>query len=242
MNRRGDLPPASSCSAWSAEIAEDGAAALALWRAAPHAPPSVLLDLHMPVLDFGFGLASCDPRRRSRARPGAHRTFIAVTADALKGEDAPLLGCGHGRCSVLQTGVGRCARPRARTLDSGPPRGRRGFGRGLPARCSIRRRCAGLFGVGRRFAGVVQMLRRNRHAREVAALRGGSRTPLELAACAHRLKRSGAGGRGTFDRRAGGPRRGGCPRPATSRARGGLRSVAWMPLLAETLRVMRSVV
>ncbi len=55
----------------SADIAEDGAAALALWRKARHAV--VLLDLHMPVLD-GFGLADVDPTRggatRSAAQPG----------------------------------------------------------------------------------------------------------------------------------------------------------------------------
>ena len=67
----------------SADIAEDGAAALALWRNRRHAV--VLLDLHMPVLD-GFGLA--DAIRREEAKLDLSRTgLIAVTADALKGED-----------------------------------------------------------------------------------------------------------------------------------------------------------
>ncbi len=68
----------------AAEVAEDGAAALALWREAPHG--LVLLDLHMPVLD-GFGLAAAI--RSDEAVRGMPRTgLIAVTADALKGEDA----------------------------------------------------------------------------------------------------------------------------------------------------------
>ncbi len=67
----------------SADIAEDGAAALAFWRNRRHVV--VLLDLHMPVLD-GFGLA--DAIRREEAKRDLPRTgLIAVTADALKGED-----------------------------------------------------------------------------------------------------------------------------------------------------------
>src|SRR6185312_2143896 len=74
----------------SADIAEDGATALALWRKAPHAV--VLLDLHMPVLD-GFGLAKAI--RREEAKCGLSRTgLIAVTADALKGEDARCFAAG----------------------------------------------------------------------------------------------------------------------------------------------------
>ncbi len=74
----------------SAEIAEDGAAALALWRKAPHAV--VLLDLHMPVLD-GFGLAKAI--RHEEAKRGLPRTgLIAVTADAMKGKDTRCFAAG----------------------------------------------------------------------------------------------------------------------------------------------------
>jgi signal transduction histidine kinase/ActR/RegA family two-component response regulator/HPt (histidine-containing phosphotransfer) domain-containing protein len=74
----------------SAEIAEDGAAALALWRSAPH--DVVLLDLHMPVLD-GFDLAKAI--RREEAKRDLPRTgLIAVTADALKGEDVRCFAAG----------------------------------------------------------------------------------------------------------------------------------------------------
>ncbi|HEY5301709.1 MAG TPA: ATP-binding protein [Acetobacteraceae bacterium] len=74
----------------SAEIAEDGAAALALWRKARHTV--VLLDLHMPVLD-GFGLAASIRREEARHRL-PRSLLIAVTADALKGEDARCFAAG----------------------------------------------------------------------------------------------------------------------------------------------------
>jgi len=74
----------------SADVARDGAAALALWRKARHSV--VLLDLHMPVLD-GFGLAASI--RREEARRHLPRSLlIAVTADALKGEDARCFAAG----------------------------------------------------------------------------------------------------------------------------------------------------
>jgi len=74
----------------SADVAEDGAAALALWRKTHHWV--VLLDLHMPVLD-GFGLAQAI--RREEGLQNLPRTgLIAVTADALKGEDARCFAAG----------------------------------------------------------------------------------------------------------------------------------------------------
>jgi len=74
----------------SADVAEDGAAALARWRQAHHSV--ILLDLHMPVLD-GFGLA--DAIRREETTHHLPRTgLIAVTADVLKGEDARSFAAG----------------------------------------------------------------------------------------------------------------------------------------------------
>ncbi len=74
----------------SAETAEDGEAALALWRRAHHAV--VLLDLHMPMLD-GFGLAQAI--RRDEAKHGLPRSgLVAVTADALKGQDTRCFAAG----------------------------------------------------------------------------------------------------------------------------------------------------
>ena len=74
----------------SAETAEDGAAALVQWRQAQH--DVILLDLHMPVLD-GFGLAKAI--RREEAKRGLPRTaLVAVTADAMKGEDTRCYAAG----------------------------------------------------------------------------------------------------------------------------------------------------
>jgi signal transduction histidine kinase/DNA-binding NarL/FixJ family response regulator len=68
----------------AAEMAADGAQGLALWRAGRHRV--ALVDLHMPVMD-GLDMARAI-RREEAAAPGAGRTaLIAVTANALKGED-----------------------------------------------------------------------------------------------------------------------------------------------------------
>ncbi|MGX9965769.1 PAS-domain containing protein [Roseomonas sp. F4] len=67
-----------------ADMAEDGAQGLAQWRAKRHR--LVLVDLHMPVMD-GLDLARAI-RRDEAAQPELGRAaLIAVTANALKGED-----------------------------------------------------------------------------------------------------------------------------------------------------------
>ena len=84
------IAPPARTAGLSADIAEDGAAALALWQKTHHA--IILLDLHMPVLD-GFGLA--EAIRREEAKPILPRSaLIAVTADALEGEDTRCLAAG----------------------------------------------------------------------------------------------------------------------------------------------------
>ena len=121
----------------SAEIAEDGAAALAKWRKAPH--DVVLLDLHMPVLD-GFGLAKAI--RHEEAKRGLPRTaLVAVTADAMKGKDARCLRRGHGRIRD-EAGFDRRAGSHARALGAKSGRDASGRATRLTARFSIRRRCA----------------------------------------------------------------------------------------------------
>jgi CheY-like chemotaxis protein len=65
-----------------AEMTEDGAAALAAWRAGGHR--IALIDLNMPLLD---GLDLARAIRREEAETGRPRSaLIAVTANALKGE------------------------------------------------------------------------------------------------------------------------------------------------------------
>jgi signal transduction histidine kinase len=67
----------------SVDLAADGREALALWRRHRHGV--VLLDIHMPELD-GFTVARAI--RREETAAGVPRTgLIAVTANALKGED-----------------------------------------------------------------------------------------------------------------------------------------------------------
>jgi len=67
-----------------ADMAEDGQQALELWRTGRHR--LALVDLHMPVMD-GLDLARAI-RREEAATPDLPRTaIIAVTANALKGED-----------------------------------------------------------------------------------------------------------------------------------------------------------
>jgi CheY-like chemotaxis protein/HPt (histidine-containing phosphotransfer) domain-containing protein len=74
----------------SADVAEDGIAALARWRQAHHS--IILLDLHMPVLD-GFGFAETI-RQEEMAHHLPRTGLIAVTADVLKGEDARSFAAG----------------------------------------------------------------------------------------------------------------------------------------------------
>jgi CheY-like chemotaxis protein/HPt (histidine-containing phosphotransfer) domain-containing protein len=65
-------------------MAEDGQQALEMWRLGRHRV--ALVDLHMPVMD-GLDLARAI-RREEAETPGGPRTaIIAVTANALKGED-----------------------------------------------------------------------------------------------------------------------------------------------------------
>jgi signal transduction histidine kinase/DNA-binding NarL/FixJ family response regulator len=75
----------------SSDMAEDGQQALELWRAGRHRV--ALVDLHMPVMD-GLDLARAI-RREEAANPGLGRTaLIAVTANALKGEDERCFAAG----------------------------------------------------------------------------------------------------------------------------------------------------
>ena len=74
----------------SADLASDGREALALWRQYHHGV--VLLDIHMPELD-GFDVARAI--RRDEAAANLPRAgLIAVTANALKGEDERCFAAG----------------------------------------------------------------------------------------------------------------------------------------------------
>jgi signal transduction histidine kinase/ActR/RegA family two-component response regulator len=216
----------------SAEIAEDGAAALALWRAAPHA--LVLLDLHMPVLD-GFGLAA--GIRADEAARGLPRTgLIAVTADALKGEDARCSAAGMDAFLPKPVSVDALARALARWI---PDLASGGAASVEPAGALFDPQALrSLFGVGGRFAGLVESFAESA-TREITAL-GAAQDAARLEACAHRLKGAAqvAGARLIAEQAA----RAEAAAKAGDLAGARRAAVGMEPLLAETLRVMRSVV
>ena len=69
---------------YAAEIAEDGSKALALWRTGRHG--LLLTDLHMPEMD-GYELTAAIRKEEEEAGAGQHRPIIALTANAMKGEE-----------------------------------------------------------------------------------------------------------------------------------------------------------
>jgi CheY-like chemotaxis protein len=73
---------------YACEIAEDGVAALALWRSKTYA--LLLTDCHMPNLD-GFGLTA-EIRRTEAA--GTRAPIVAITANVLQGEAERCLAAG----------------------------------------------------------------------------------------------------------------------------------------------------
>jgi signal transduction histidine kinase/HPt (histidine-containing phosphotransfer) domain-containing protein/ActR/RegA family two-component response regulator len=100
-----------------ADMAEDGAQALAMWRAGRHR--LALVDLHMPVMD-GLDLARAI-RREEAAEPGRPRTaIIAVTANALKGEDERCYAAGMDGFLPKPLALDQLARALGRHLPQAP--------------------------------------------------------------------------------------------------------------------------
>jgi signal transduction histidine kinase/ActR/RegA family two-component response regulator/HPt (histidine-containing phosphotransfer) domain-containing protein len=100
-----------------ADMAEDGAQALAMWRAGRHR--LALVDLHMPVMD-GLDLARAI-RRDEAAEPGRPRTaIIAVTANALKGEDERCYAAGMDGFLPKPLALDQLARALGRHLPQAP--------------------------------------------------------------------------------------------------------------------------
>jgi signal transduction histidine kinase/CheY-like chemotaxis protein/HPt (histidine-containing phosphotransfer) domain-containing protein len=216
----------------SADIAEDGAAALALWRKAHHAV--VLLDLHMPVLD-GFGLA--EAIRREEAKRDLPRSgLVAVTADALKGEDTRCLAAGIDGFLPKPVSLEALARTLGRwfpDLAPAAPPAKAGAGALFDPEA-----LRGLFGAdAARLAALVQTFV-DSAARDVAVMRAAP-DARQLAASAHRLK--GAA------RMAGAKRLAAQAMCAEAAAQAGDLAAARRAaeavdgLLAETVRAMRSV-
>ncbi len=215
----------------SADVAEDGAAALASWRSAHHSV--VLLDLHMPVLD-GFGLANAI--RREEARRDLPRSgLIAVTADALKGEDTRCIAAGMDGFLPKPISLDALARTLGRWFPDLVPAA-------APAEAPAEalfdpEALRGLFGAGTAgLAALVQSFA-DGAAHDVAVMRAALDTQ-QLAASAHRLKgaarMAGAGLLAEQAVRAEAAAKAGDLTAARSAAAGLDR------LLAETLRAMRS--
>jgi signal transduction histidine kinase/CheY-like chemotaxis protein len=216
----------------SADIAEDGAAALALWRKSHHA--AVLLDLHMPILD-GFGLTEAirlEEAKRNLPRSG----LIAVTADALKGEDTRCFAAGMDRFLLKPISLDALARTLGRWIPDLVTAA-------VPAEVAAAApfdpdALRGLFGADTaRLAALVQNFA-DSATREVVAMRTARDAQL-LAASAHRLKGAArmAGARPLAEQAARAETAANAGDLAAARsAAGGMDR-----LLAETLRAMRSV-
>ena len=169
------------CLGLEADVAEDGAAALDLWR--QHRHTVVLLDLHMPTLD-GFGLA--EAIRREEAAQNVPRTgLIAVTADVLKGEDARCFASGMDGFLPKPVSLDALARTIARWIPDVAP-----SGGGLDIAVGALfdpEALRGMFGADMtRLASLLQTFCKSA-ARDVVAIREASDAAV-LAAAAHRLK------------------------------------------------------
>ncbi|HJU16118.1 MAG TPA: ATP-binding protein [Stellaceae bacterium] len=159
----------------AADVAEDGAAALALWRQRRHA--AVLLDLHMPVLD-GFGLARAI-RDEEGGRNLPRTALIAVTADALKGEEARCLAAGMDGFLSKPISVEGLARVLGRWMPDLAPES------GATAELFDPGALRSMFD-GARLAALVQSFA-DSAVQDVAAMQAAPDL-AQLAASAHRLK------------------------------------------------------
>lgn len=216
----------------SADVAEDGMAALALWRETHHSV--VLLDLHMPVLD-GFGLA--EAIRHEEGLQNLPRTgLVAVTADALKGEDARCFAAGMDGFLPKPISLDQLARTVARWIPE------------ITGTASSREVAAGalfdpealrtLFGAqSARLAALVQNFAGSA-TRDLAMMRGAADAD-QLVASAHRLKGAArmAGARVLAEQ----AERAEASAKAGDVAAARLAAEAMEVLLSETLRAMRSI-
>jgi CheY-like chemotaxis protein len=164
-----------------ADVARDGAEALQLWRDGRHG--IVLLDLHMPEMD-GFDLAR--RIREEEARGGLPRCgLVAVTADALKGEDVRCYAAGMDGFLSKPVSLDALARTLGRWLpDLAPATAPADSINGALFDPEALR---GLFGAdAARLGGILDSFAANA-AQEVALL-GDMMEATGLAGTAHRLK------------------------------------------------------
>ena len=162
----------------TADMAEDGVAALAMWRESHHAV--VLLDLHMPAMD-GYGLA--EAIRRDEATQGLPRSgLIAVTADALKGQDDRCFAAGMDGFLTKPVLLDALARTLGRWIPALSPEAPTAAGALFDPEA-----LRGLFGADQaRLAGLIRTFADTATGEVAAILAAGAAKPL--GAVAHRLK------------------------------------------------------
>jgi CheY-like chemotaxis protein/HPt (histidine-containing phosphotransfer) domain-containing protein len=167
----------------AADTAEDGGAALAAW--APGRYAAVLADLHMPGMD-GYELT-----RRLRAAEAEHGTartpVVAVTANAMRGEEERCLAAGMDAYLAKPVAIGRLRATLERWLpmdDSAPERS-------ASTGAAIDRNVLAAW-FGNDYAGIEELLTKFRDSAiesEQAIDRAWRAADLGgLAAAAHRLK------------------------------------------------------
>ncbi|MEI7712378.1 MAG: ATP-binding protein [Rhodospirillales bacterium] len=87
----------------AADTAEDGVAALEAWQ--PGRYTAILADIHMPRLD-GYGLTA-EIRRREHANRSSRIPIVAVTANAMRGEEERCLAAGMDAYIAKPVGLQR---------------------------------------------------------------------------------------------------------------------------------------
>ena len=101
---------------YAAEVADDGAEALERWRRGGHA--LLLSDLAMPRMD-GYALARAI---RSEERPPRRLPILALTANAVKGEETHALAAGFDEYLTKPVRIERLCQVIERWLARAPPR------------------------------------------------------------------------------------------------------------------------
>jgi signal transduction histidine kinase/DNA-binding NarL/FixJ family response regulator len=168
-----------------ADLAEDGAAALEAWRAARH--PVVLLDVHMPRMD-GLDVARAIRREEAAgmADAGARTALVAVTANAMKGEDERCFAAGMDGFLAKPVALDALARTLGRWVPGLAPGSSSGPAEVAGALYDPQA-LVGLFGSDRaRLRGIIEAFAESAE-QEVAALLRRPAAP-EAAHVAHRLK------------------------------------------------------
>jgi PAS domain S-box-containing protein len=169
---------------YRAEMAVDGREALARWRVVRH--PLVLSDLHMPHLD-GLQLVRALREEEARTEGGARSSVLALTANALKGEDQKALDAGFDAYLTKPIALKALGEALARWSAAAAPQV-------TPSRDALLDRSALVRLVGPDSAMVHELLAsfvpalREQAAELLAAMAAGDRS--QLAGLAHKLKSS----------------------------------------------------